>query len=475
MSATAESLIQRHLLPPEPIGSRLKAATALVEGIQYFHSILAGNVKTEFRLFVESCNNQPIIMEGITVTTKKTIVRSFIAYQLLQSGFLISNSGLLQKAALALTSIYDAASDPMLWDRALDHCVDAVGARSSNLMFHETDRDSRWRFALGSKVWRDLSADTMSQVTEYFKKYDESAWQFIYSHPKRTVICDTDFWADVNNLESRDDYRFFEKEVGFVRRVGSTLNDHACWRDNISFQFAKSHRVVPTQSIESMRFLLPHAAKSVEMWRTFSLLKSRYNAVLSALDFVDVGLVVCDANGTVIVSNNEAKRIFDDRDGLWLGANNRLQLKDKDAHAAVTHAIEKISLTAGGESTISEYLHAISRSGTEHPLLIELSPLRDSANEIERNLGGAMITLIDPMTPVEFDTTRMAEAYQLTTAESEVCKLIVDGRTSQSIADERNVRLDTIKSQLKSILHKTKTNRRSELIRLALKATPPVR
>ncbi|OED35497.1 hypothetical protein AB833_30220 [Chromatiales bacterium (ex Bugula neritina AB1)] len=379
------------------------------------------------------------------------------------------------KITLALTSIYDTASNPELWSPALDHCVSVVGARCANLMFHENIDVSRWRFAAGSQQWRMLSPEHMQKNIELFKKYDQKAWDFVYKHPKQTILCDTDFPENGENVDSREDYQFLAEHMGIRRKVGCALNDNQCWVDNIAFQFDKSLPVVPNEPLEKIRFLLPHAAKAVEMWRTFSLLKERYNAVLSVLDFVDIGICIADNNGSVIVSNNEADRVLDAKDGLIIGRDGKLHCRDSDMDRAISHAIAKTSATSLGDENFAEALYSIDRAGSEHPLLLEISPLRDTDSELARKLSGAMITIIDPDNPVEFDTKRMAQAYKLTRAESAVCKLLVDGWTSKRIAEERNVQIDTIKSQIKSILSKTNTDRRSELIRLALKATPPVR
>jgi hypothetical protein len=62
--------------------------------------------------------------------------------------------------------------------------------------------------------------------------------------------------------------------------------------------------------------LLPHITKAVEIGRTFSQLKSRYSAVLTALDRVKVGLAIALPSGDVIVENEEAQRILSLKGGL---------------------------------------------------------------------------------------------------------------------------------------------------------------
>jgi DNA-binding CsgD family transcriptional regulator len=54
----------------------------------------------------------------------------------------------------------------------------------------------------------------------------------------------------------------------------------------------------------------------------------------------------------------------------------------------------------------------------------------------------------------------------LSKAEAELALALLDGKTAEEIATERDVRLSTIRSQLRSILEKTGTHRQSDAVRL---------
>ena len=86
-----------------------------------------------------------------------------------------------------------------------------------------------------------------------------------------------------------------------------------------------------------------------------------------------------------------------------------------------------------------------------------------------------MITLIDLSSELEIDISKIARAYHLSPSEQEVTQLIVAGATINTVAETRNVAVDTVKSQLKSSYRKTGCKSRVELARLALKADPPVK
>jgi DNA-binding CsgD family transcriptional regulator len=59
--------------------------------------------------------------------------------------------------------------------------------------------------------------------------------------------------------------------------------------------------------------------------------------------------------------------------------------------------------------------------------------------------------------------------FGLTRSEALLANALVNGRTLQQIAVAHNVSLNTIRTQLKSVLIKTGTNRQSELVALLLR------
>ncbi len=377
------------------------------------------------------------------------------------------------KQATALISIYDAANNSDGWNTALDACVDYVQAHSANIMFHENDKNSRWKYALGSARWRACSPEQMARSISMFEKYDSRAWAFVHKHRKQTILTDTDFWTDASELEQREDYKFFRDELGFSRKVGCKLNDNLCWTDNIAFQFPAKLRQIPDNYTSNIRHLLPHAAKSVELWRTFSILKSQYKAVLTALDHVRVGMCIADPNGTIIVANEEANRILDLSADIKLGKDKLIHCRSSEMESVIHRAIHEACATSSGKALAAESFQLLGKA-EDIQISLEVSPLRDSNVEIESHFSGALITLIDLSSNPQVDCNKLAAAYKLTTAEKGVCQLLTQGKSARDIAEIRNVVPETVKTQLKSLYRKTRSSNRVDLIRLALKANPPV-
>ena len=68
----------------------------------------------------------------------------------------------------------------------------------------------------------------------------------------------------------------------------------------------------------------------------------------------------------------------------------------------------------------------------------------------------------------------MEALFGLTTAEADVWRLMVNGHPTQDIADIRNVSYETARSQVKSVLTKTNSSKRGDVIRLAVAVNLPV-
>jgi DNA-binding CsgD family transcriptional regulator len=69
----------------------------------------------------------------------------------------------------------------------------------------------------------------------------------------------------------------------------------------------------------------------------------------------------------------------------------------------------------------------------------------------------------------------METLFDLTDAESKVLELIVSGSSTDEIAQTRAVSPNTVRSQIKSLLEKTGSSQRADLVRLAAAVNPPIK
>lgn len=364
---------------------------------------------------------------------------------------------------------------PETWPSVIDRCVEEVGAKTAALLSLDAVGGTNYRINVISALYRNelTEADIKYWVTE-LSQYDEIGHRYGMTLPAQTVFRDLDVNPDVKNLDSQPDYVFLLNKVGVRRKLAARLLDNNRYITTLGFQFSSEIDNVPDSAHRSMINLVPHVAKAVEMGILYERLQSTYSMVLSALDYVGLGLCIVDAKGRAIVVNKEAERIFDAGLGVHLAGRKIIQCSDGVASKALKEAIAHVLLAQGKRSTAAERIISIRHGVHDNPVLIEVSPLPDRLDEINVNEECALIQMIDINCQRHCSTFAFSHAYKLTAAEAEVSSLITEGMTNADIADARNTSIETVKSQIKSILRKARVSSRIELIRKILKTDPPV-
>ncbi len=80
--------------------------------------------------------------------------------------------------------------------------------------------------------------------------------------------------------------------------------------------------------------------------------------------------------------------------------------------------------------------------------------------------ASAVLTFVDPHAARPLDPVLVAQAFDLTPAESRVAIQLAQGHTIEQIARNNGVSMATVRTQLKSLFAKTRTNRQADLVRL---------
>ena len=378
------------------------------------------------------------------------------------------------RAFSILGDIYEAALNPGRWKRALDGLASEVDASAIALMIRQDDPRVRDRQMLSSRYLDFTRTPAGLYYVLRHTRLQDPDWEFLSRQPAHQMTLDTDTGQTAEALDRRADYALIRKKLGLGRRLGIRLNGDRLWFDAVSLAFDASKETVPTSSMHRMAPFLPHLTKAVELGRTFSALKAKYRSVLSVLDRVKVGLAIGLPTGEIIVRNEEAARIFDARNGLRIDSNGHLVVTSPEQSKAINDAIELASQTAQGKGACAERLFSIERRSKDFPFLLDVAPLRDSKAEMQGLLDGALITIIDPENVPQINMSRFNALYGLTSAEAEVCQMLVQGLNAQSIAQRRDTAPVTTKNQIASIFAKTNVSRQAELVRLVFRVIPPV-
>ncbi|WP_422049022.1 helix-turn-helix transcriptional regulator [Shimia sp.] len=378
------------------------------------------------------------------------------------------------KGYQALEKIYDTAVNPGSWRKALDSTAAVVDAKAIALVVRGRNAGAK-DLTLMSTVYLDFSRTPAGwYYSAWLSRLQNQDWDFLQEQPTHYPTPDIETGIPPEVLDRRKDYAYLKKRTGIARRLGVRLNEDPVWFDAMSIGFDRTVYEIPAVAGDRTRALLPHLTKSLEIGRVFAFLKARYKAALTALDRIQAGIALALPDGQVIVKNAEVERIVSLKDGMFLARDARIVTSDPETTSKIRAHIFEVASTARGQANLHESLISVRRPSGQTPYLLDIAPISDSKAELEHGLEGALVTIIDPERAPYLRLDRFTKLYDLTQAETDVCRWIAEGASVAEIAEKRNTSPTTAKNQVAAVLSKAGVSSRIELIRLILRVLPPV-
>ncbi|MEO0978546.1 MAG: LuxR C-terminal-related transcriptional regulator [Pseudomonadota bacterium] len=377
-----------------------------------------------------------------------------------------------------LISIYDAAISQNYWREALDKCAWSVGATGG--MLYEFSNLQQVKFAL-NETNSALHA-VSSLLAEYNQllsegkgsNYDQEGLGATHETERFNVLLDSDIWTLDEAYLARPEVQIGLR-AGFLRRLLVNLSDDPnTFRGAIFLYDDKLKNGVPSSGIGVARQLAPHLAKAVELNRLTFELRRRYDAALTVLDKIDTGILILTEKSEIVLKNRAAEDLFAAEDSLTISRANTVSILIPEVVAELNDAVNSIACTAAGENDEAGRLVQIPRRSGAAPLLAVVSPLRDAEMELEMNLSGVLVTLIDPLKPMKVQSGILSKAYSLSNSEKRLVEFVLRGQTNKEIATELGLSPETIKSQLSSLFEKCGCRNRIAFVWRVFQFAPPI-
>lgn len=364
--------------------------------------------------------------------------------------------------------IYETITQPENWNSVLQEFAFLCGAADSQLIFADT--------LLEEVSFRHRS---FKHAPEVLAKMDEAimangsgaqAFEVVSQYPVQTWV--TEEIAHKKPIDQLPHVKLMKELIGQERSVALCLNATPIWFDGLILHFKTERGNITEDETAISQIFLPHMAKAVEMSRPFLLLKQRFNAILSVIDRLQIGIVITNEVAEIITCNSEAENQLAGNNGLSQSRNKKLHSRSGKIQTILA---EQIFAAANTKDPAAFQATILSPKRTgELPWLLDIFPLGNLGGEIDRRFKGAAILITDPDKKEMISTRGMEKIFDLTQAESNICELITRGFRAEDVAEERNATLHTVRSQIKSLLHKTATSSQLDLVRLALKVNLPV-
>jgi len=363
-----------------------------------------------------------------------------------------------------LGTLYDAASEPALWDEFLRQLASTTRSRSAALVMH----DFRQHTHSLSKSWA-FDPAALSRYQEHYGSMD--VWAKRGVHLPAGYACTSQSLCPLEELHTTEFYndymKFHEFEhgmFGVIESGGPRVAAVSLFRDASLPEFGESDLYV-------LRFLAPHVRRAFRLHFQFSQLKARRAEIGTALDLVAVGIILLGPKGEIVLMNRAASQFVAANDGL-MALHQGLRAERPTESAGLERLIAEAAGTSLGKGLEPAGAMSVSRK-KGLPLHILLTPVRNL--KVEGHLPVCAVAFIhDPSQQARPLPCILHDLFGLTPAESRVALLLADGRTPKEIAKRVSVSTNTMKSHLSAIYGKTSTSGQVQLVRLLTQLSLPM-
>lgn len=248
------------------------------------------------------------------------------------------------------------------------------------------------------------------------------------------------------------------------------------YQDNRTGVLLGMHRAVDRDPIDghqwqSVRRLCFHLVRAVAIYVPMRHTSTEAAIGRVTLDRIGTPLLLLDSQGRIAQRNSAADVFLKSSGVLAERVDSRLVCQDPrnadDLQRAIAHLLRGTAAGASRPSHAQRAIVPLRASGSGRPIVACLLPLRTSETMGAFGAGDLVMLLVhDCNQSVCPDQYVLSAAFDFTPAEARVASALVEGLSPKEIAKRHGVSLNTVQTQVRSVLNKAGTNRTAELVSL---------
>lgn len=354
------------------------------------------------------------------------------------------------------------------WEPTLNRITEQFGLYSAVIFTIHDFAAMRTGFYWSDRLRTGFSEEARARIERGEDVEDHEAYARVMRLPAlvpadELSLMGVDSHADLPPSEIRD----LCEQIGIKMRIPAVLNRSGPWVDGFfaHTRHENDHKAFIVDP--DVRTMLAVVSNSITLGRVIQTLKSRYRAALTSLDRLGLGVFVLDSLGRVVERNREAQNILDQKDGLSISSAGRLLPADTNAAAELEQIIHAQSNLTEDNSDPKKSMMSVPRSSLAYDYLMSVRALRDVDGELSSGFHGLFVIAIDPARGNALSSDGLTALGGLTQVESETAQLLVNGLKIVDISAHRDVSVDTVRNQVKTIFQKLRCNSQSDVIRTA--------
>jgi DNA-binding CsgD family transcriptional regulator/PAS domain-containing protein len=374
----------------------------------------------------------------------------------------VDNHEILRDDTIA--SLYDAAIEPATRRRGLSMLAQTLDAAGAVYLVWDKENAA----VVDCVVAGTLTADFVTLYRTRWGAVDPRRRFLERAHAESIFVSHYDRTEAV--LEDGGFERAFLAEQGIGHSLGANLTGIGREYRQIFVERADGRPPFSAAEVVEFRRLVHHMANAERLSRTIDERALDWELPQRVLDNMSVGALVADQTGQVRFANAAAEEILAENDGLSR-RENRIQAARSFETNNLHAALRDVAPTGRADKRDSGAM-LIARPSGKLPYAVVVMPLTSTASD-DVKATRALVFLSDLAHRNNELAPRLSQLFGLSKAEARVAAGIAEGRRLTEIAQEFDVRMPTVRTQLRAVLKKVGASRQADLVRIVL-ALPPM-
>ena len=361
--------------------------------------------------------------------------------------------------------IYDAVIDPAQRNDVLDKIASFTGGHSGGLL-------SKHSLSKSEVLYCYVGADpnSLQVYSESYPKLDPTADSPSFSVEQ--VVSATDL-VPYEEFRRGRFYREWARPHGWVDVASAVIEKSATSCTFLSVVRHEANGLVDDEMRRRMALLIPHVRRALLIGKTIHRKQTEAVCFSDVLDGLSSGMILVDANGRIVHTNNAGNAILDAADFLR-AVCGRLVANDLAINAALREILVAASVGDAALGVKGIALPLTAHDGERH--VAHVLPLTSGARREAGLAYNAVAALfirkasLEPFSPPEV----IGEMYKLTPTELRVLLAIVDIGGVPEVAAALGVAVTTVKTHLSRLFEKTGVARQADLVKLVAGFSTPL-
>jgi DNA-binding CsgD family transcriptional regulator/PAS domain-containing protein len=364
----------------------------------------------------------------------------------------------------AIASLYDAAIEPATRRRGLSMLAQTLEAAGAFYLVWDKENNA----VADCIVAGTLSPDFVTLYRTRWGAVDPRRRFLERAHAESIFVSHYDRSDAI--LEDGGFERAFLAEQGIGHSLGANLTEIGREYRQIYVERATGRPPFSAAEVIEFRRLVHHMANAERLSRAIDERALDWELPQRILDNMSVGALVADQSGQVRFANAAAEEILAENDGLGR-RDNRIQAARSFETNSLLAALRDAAVTGRADKREGGAL-LIARPSGKLPYAVVVMPLTATAGG-EGKGARALVFVSDLAHRNNELAPRLSQLFGLSKAEARVAAGIAEGRRLTEIAQEFDVRMPTVRTQLRAVLKKVGASRQADLVRIVL-ALPPM-